>query len=517
MSERFSYDELPYPSKFFLQTHPDRLATVATMFGMSPAAVETCRVLELGCGNGSNLISHAFHLPNAEFLGVDLAQNHIDDAESGVANLNLTNIRFRQMDVAEMTVDEFGKFDYIIAHGLFSWVPEFVRDRVLSLCAEMLAENGVGYISYNAFPGAHYRRMVQSMLRFHTRTKSEPIGKVGSAMSFLAFLAENSAGGEIYRSILQTELERHFEHDAADIYHDDLSDQNRAYYFYEFDSMLRQNGLKYLGEAELHAMGTGGLSAEAREFAASIDDIHEREQYLDMIRGRIFRQTLFCRSEINLDHKPEATVIGKFSFASSVKPASPKPDLASSRIERFVGSKGVSIRIDHPLTKAALVELGNEWGGAIQFDELAGRARVGLEALGYKSPDWAAETATLGALLLQLCLETSAFEVHLFQPRSSQSVPARPRVNALARWQLPQAENVLTMLNLDVRIEDAVSRRLLELLDGTRDSAESLAELRLFVETSDAVEDPAELLSRLGEWHAQSIAQLARLGMFDSE
>ena len=77
MEDAFSYEVMPYPSKFFLQTHPDRLATLATLFGMKSAPPERCRVLELGCGNGSNLVSHAFNLPEARFVGVDLAENHI--------------------------------------------------------------------------------------------------------------------------------------------------------------------------------------------------------------------------------------------------------------------------------------------------------------------------------------------------------------------------------------------------------------------------------------------------------
>ncbi len=515
MSEVFSYDELPYPSKFFLQTHPDRLAVIATLFGMSPAPVETCRVLELGCGNGSNLISHAFHLPDARFVGVDLAQNHIDDATRGAAELGLRNAEFIQMDVAEMSVSEFGKFDYIIAHGLFSWVPEFVRDRVLAISAEMLADNGVGYVSYNAFPGAHYRRMVQSMLRFHARAFEDPLEKVGHAMSFLAFLTENASGGDLYRPILQKELERHFEHDTADIFHDDLSDLNRAYYVREFAEMLQSHDLQFLGEAELHAMGTGGLTPDAREFVSAIDDVIEREQYLDFLRGRIFRQTLFCRAGVSIDRNPKPESIRKFKLASSIRPVSPNPEIASSKVERFVGAKGVGIQIDDPLTKAALVELGNRWGRAIGFDDLVSAAHDELVRRGLENDD--RDSQALEAIMFQLCRETSLIELHLFQPDASTEIGERPRVNSLARWQLPQANNVLTNLNLDVKIEDPVSRRLLELLDGTRDLDDVEAAMREFIASSDEVDEKSELLSRLSDWLAESVSQLAKLGMFDAE
>ena len=131
MSDNFSYDRLLYPSKFFVQTSPDRLATQAALFGMAPAEVETCSMLELGCGDGFNLISQAYLLPNARFVGIDLGKEHIAEAIAEADALGLKNVRFAQMDVMEMSESDFGKFDFIIAHGLFSWVPEFVREKFL--------------------------------------------------------------------------------------------------------------------------------------------------------------------------------------------------------------------------------------------------------------------------------------------------------------------------------------------------------------------------------------------------
>ena len=184
MSETFSYDAVPYPSKFFLQTHPDRLAAAGLLYGMLPANVESCRVLELGCGNGSNLISQAYGLLNSKFVGIDLSEIHIDQANAAAQELDLTNIEFRKTDVMEMTVEDFGRFDYITAHGLFSWVPDFVREKVLTLFNELLEPNGTGYVSYNAYPGAYAREMVRSIMRYHTRDLAEPEEKVDKAITY---------------------------------------------------------------------------------------------------------------------------------------------------------------------------------------------------------------------------------------------------------------------------------------------------------------------------------------------
>jgi methyltransferase-like protein/ubiquinone/menaquinone biosynthesis C-methylase UbiE len=515
MKEIFSYDVMPYPSKFFLQTHPDRLASLATLFGMNPAPVETCRVLELGCGNGSNLISHAFNLPDARFVGVDLAENHIADARRAGAELNLQNTEFYQLDVMEMTIEQFGKFDYVIAHGLFSWVPPFVRDKVLALYREFLSEAGVGYVSYNAFPGAHHRQMVQKMMRYHARHFDEPLEKVGKAVSFLAFLGENATEKEIFAPILQAELKRHFEHDAADIFHDDLSDTNHAFYFHEFAALLKQNKLQYLAEAELHAMGTQSLASEAREFIESLDDVVEREQYLDFFRGRIFRQTLFCREEVELNRRPESSVLNKFRLSSSVRALGENTELAAPKKEKFVGMKGVGIEIDHPLTKAALVILGEIWGRAVAFPELLQKAKERIESLGFATENWDEQFYITSAILLQICRGTPLIELHLFQPDAFTKVSEKPKVNRLAVWQLPQANNVLTLLNLDVKIEDEVSRHLLEICDGTRHREDLLKAMREFIEQSEDIEDKETLLKDLPEWLAESLTQLARLGMFE--
>lgn len=515
MEDAFSYEVMPYPSKFFLQTHPDRLATLATLFGMKPAPVERCRVLELGCGNGSNLVSHAFNLPDAQFVGVDLAENHIEYAKQSATELNLSNIEFHQLDVMQMTAADFGKFDYIIAHGLYSWIPAFVREKVLALYREMLAENGVGYISYNAFPGAHHRRMVQKILSFHTRGTNEPMEKVGAAISFLAFLCEYSTEKEVYQIILNHELKRHFEHEAADIFHDDLAEINQPFYFHEFAAQLAANDLQFLSEAELHALGTQGLAPDAKEFVDSIGDVVEREQYLDFLRGRIFRQTLFCHRETKLNRNLEPSVLNDFLVASSVRPISENPELASRKVEKFVGFKGIGFEIDHPLAKAALVHLGKIYGRAIPFPELLQSARKTLENEGFKA-DWENQFNVASVIFLQICLGTNMVELHTFQPQVVTETSEKPRINDLARWQLRQANNVLTLLNLDLKIEDEVSRRLLELLDGTRNQNDLLEPMRAFIKSNDEIEDKETLLEDLPDWLKESLENLARMGMFVS-
>lgn len=509
MKETFSYDVMPYPSKFFMQMHPDRLAVIGTFFGMSPANVETCRVLELGCGNGSNLIAHAFTMPDATFVGVDLAESHIADAKRDAATLGLRNVEFHQMDVADIKRDDFGGFDYITAHGLFSWIPDFVRPRVIEIFGEMLNANGIGYVSYVTKPGAMQRQMVQQMLRHHVRKLSDPLEKVNKAMEFLKFLAENSTDRQFLAPFLKKELERHAAHDAADIFHDDLSELNTAFSISEFSSMLSSSGLKFLGEAELHSMGTRDLSEHAKSVIGAIDDIVDREQNLDFIRARVFRQTLFCRDEIELNHSPSSEIIRQFKFVSSVSSAVSDPDIGGSTRVRFIGSHGATIEIEHPLTKGMMVVLGQEWGRAIAFDDLVAMA---ADRFGITAGDNEIEVAM--EIIFQIARETDILELHVFQPNAAAVLTENPKITALVAHQLKHGKNVMSSLNLDIAIDDVVARHLLNLCDGTRSVAEIAAEIRRFVRVSREIEDKSSLPTDLFAWVRGSLNQLAKLGVF---
>ena len=154
---RTAYDEVPYPSYPLPQSHPDHLATLATLLGLSPPTTERCRVLELGCASGGNLIPMALTSPDSRFVGIDLSREQIAEGQKTVEALGLTNIELRHLSILDVD-DSFGPFDYIVCHGVYSWVPENVQDRILAICARNLVPEGIGYVSYNTYPGWHMQR-----------------------------------------------------------------------------------------------------------------------------------------------------------------------------------------------------------------------------------------------------------------------------------------------------------------------------------------------------------------------
>ena len=188
-----AYNDVAYTSFPNTRSQPDRLATIGTLLGLDVAPVATSRVLEMACGDGTNLVSLAATLPTATFVGFDFASRAVRARSAWRGDLGLANIRLLQLDLRDMPPD-LGTFDYIIAHGLYSWIPADVRANLLPLIARHLAPNGVAYVSYNTLPGCHMRRAVWEMLEYHTRASPDMPAKVAAARAFIALVAEPVAG-----------------------------------------------------------------------------------------------------------------------------------------------------------------------------------------------------------------------------------------------------------------------------------------------------------------------------------
>ena len=183
-----SYDEVPYISVPFPQTHPDRLATTARIFGLTQPRRDRCRVLELGCASAGNLIPMAFNLPGSEFVGIDLSRHQVDDANAVIRRLGLTNIRVEHASIMDVDAS-WGDFDYILCHGVFSWVERDVQDRIFEIARDRMSPTGIAYISYNTYPGWHMRESVRHMMRYHAGQFEAASEQVEQARALLAFLA----------------------------------------------------------------------------------------------------------------------------------------------------------------------------------------------------------------------------------------------------------------------------------------------------------------------------------------
>jgi len=183
------YDEVPYGGQTVPLAHPERLALAAMKRGLSPAPPDRCRILELGCAEGGNVIPLAFHLDRCELVGVDGSAVQIDKATEARDRLGLDNLELVHADFMELP-DDLGTFDYILCHGVFSWVAEDVRAKILDLCASHLSEHGVAYISYNCAPGWAIRAQMRRALMERVKGVSDPEQRIRRVREVLSWMAD---------------------------------------------------------------------------------------------------------------------------------------------------------------------------------------------------------------------------------------------------------------------------------------------------------------------------------------
>ena len=463
------YDELPYDCLPFPQTHPSRLAALARLFGIEAPSVETCRVLELGCGNGNNLIPMAAALPGARFTGIDLSAGQIATGRTSIAAAGLTNIELRHADIASVDHRD-GTFDYIIAHGVYSWVPPEVRDRVMAIARANLAPNGVAYVSYNTLPGWATTGTLRDMMMFQARDVDDPADRLRAGRELLDFFAQ-SIPESPYGSLAREEIAFLKQQPDEYVSHDHMGEFNTPVYFHQFAAHAAQHRLQYLCEAELSMMVLGGLApatvAAMRKLAKGIVPF---EQLTDILRHRAFRQTLLVHESAKVDRRIGPHSIAPFAIASSVTVATPHSATPPNAPMVFVARNGNRFGISNALTRAALLHLIERWPESVPFAELSEVARRSLtpaSSIGVAGGHEHGGPETLATELLQLCASGIA-ELRLWNPNLSATVSDRPMVSPLARLQARRGSELTTLLHHSLRL-DAFERALVPLLDGNRD------------------------------------------------
>ena len=473
MDLRASYDEVPYQSLPLRQTHPDHLATVASLFGFAATNIERCRVLELGCAAGGNLIPMAASYPGSEFVGIDLSPVQIAEGTAVVAALSLGNIRLLAMDVMDFDAS-YGTFDYIIAHGIYSWVPPNVQQRILALCTEALTATGIAIVSYNALPGWRMLAIVRDAMRYQTRGITDPKTRVAHARATLDFLSasvpgENSAYGRVLRMAAENLR------DKPDYYvlHEYLEEANEPLYFEEFIERASRHRLRYLGEADVKLMLSTGLAGETTKALNRIaPDLLRREQTLDFLRNRTFRQTMLIHDGPPLDRKVSPERVTSLWIGAPLQASHPNANPGSDEVLEFLLPDGRSLEAQSPISKAAFLVLGERWPLAISFAELFGEASRRFQS----SARGGVDQRELLASELMRCFANDVVELHCGPSPFVLVSGQRPGACALARLQASSGVQATNRRHELIALDEE-ARALLPLMDGTR-TCEEIAAMR---------------------------------------
>jgi SAM-dependent methyltransferase len=468
------YDDVFYPGRVYEHTHPNRLATLATLYGMSPAPVERCRVLELGCGVGGNLLPMAFQYPDSEFVGVDLSGATIARGQSNVAALGLTNIKLLHCDIMDVDAG-FGQFDYIMAHGVYSWVPPAVCDRMMAIFKNNLRPQGVCYVSYNAHPFSHTRNLARDMMLFHTRDLPDMKQKVSQARAIMKFLSEGSKVDTVHGAIMRDQFNRVTKTMDEVLFHDDLNEIAEAFLLHRVVEHAGKHGLQYLSDAEFSRRNLAGYSEEVRAVLQRFpdDEFMARDQYQDFIDGHGFRRTLLCHDRLTLQRKVDMDFVRQFSILGTTDPVEGEFCLTDMSDMEFRTQDGSLLRVSHPILKAAYLCLGRAWPHALTLDELVEDAIRLLDPERKQSPGNEETQILVEAMYVLACSGEVTFQVS--RPSLTTTISDRPLASPVARRQSESDTLVTNLLHQSVRLEDEQACRILQLLDGTRSFDELVA------------------------------------------
>ena len=484
---RADYDATPYNSLSYPQSAPGQLAAVAYLFGLETPEGSTARVLEVGCASGGNLIPFAAAHPHARVVGIDLSPAQIDQGRRVVQALGLGNVELLAGDIATMDLAALGQFDFVIAHGVYSWVPAEIQDALLAAFRTLLAPEGVAYMSYNVYPGWKSKEVARDAMLLASGASATPEDKARDARGMVDFLEEVVPADGVLARVL-AEFKTHSE-GFGDSYllHEELATFNRPCYFYEMVAHAGAHGLAFLGEARPEAMFPANFGPKVAEHllekCGGVQVLVE--QYIDFVVNRMFRESLLVHADRapQIRYNPDGSRFRRLHIAAWIPPAEGQTRIDNSRQE-YRESDGATLFTNDPGIKATLDALSDRWPWTLSRQELVDAVRARLVSAGLNPSDSLPDHIDnlMGVLILQGQARCR------LDPVVPEAAPTPLRLDETARRmaELTRGATDASTFNLwhETHLLSPVDRHLLPLLDGTRDG-NALVEALLAIARED--------------------------------
>jgi len=360
------YDNFPYKSMPVEWTAPERLALASLLHGGPRPRLEGYRVLELGCADGSNLIPMAFFRPPAAFVGIDSARSQIALADDRKKSLGLDNVEFVCADLCAADSYVCGEFDFIIAHGVFSWIPDATRDAMLAFCARHLGPNGLFYLNYNAYPGWHVRGLIRRLLLAKTRAGGALRERAVLAQEIAAQLAASIGPNENpFTQLLVRELNFVSEYHASYVAHEYLAVDNHAYWRSEFLQIASEYGFEYVADADF-SYPSGRMAPGAIPQCLQQDlSQHEADDAMDLLCYRQLHSPILCFGP--LTRRPHSLAeFADLTIASCLSNCATE----AGGTNRFQHPSGYEVEAKESGMETALLRLRRQWPTGMRIGDL---------------------------------------------------------------------------------------------------------------------------------------------------
>ncbi len=464
MSDETPYDQIPFSSYPSPERHPDRLATIAHLFGHNSAAIEKSKILELGCSNGSNLIAIAETFPKAACTGIDRSEKQIAAGQRAVAELELRNIELRCQHL-ESFASENIKYDYIFCHGLFSWVPVNVQHKIIEIISNHLSPAGVALISYNCLPGWQLRGNIRAILQQLDIKTASAESRVNAVRQNLDRLMQEELQVHALQGLLvREELANLREQSDAYLFHELLAETNIPLSITDFNMFLKDSDLQYLGDSSFAKIRFGQLT----NFPEM--EIISQEYLADLLFPITLRSTLLCRKNVILNRAVAVSRLRDCYYTSFLAPSDDGQSFKEGDPIEFKNHLDYKVQVTDPLLINALMRLCKLRPLSINGGELIKHARKDMGQTISAEQELNFFSTLLGYFSLGLV------EININPARFQTSVAKKPKTSKLARWQAVRQSWVTNFRNEYAPLNE-FERRVVALADGKLTQEEILRQL----------------------------------------
>lgn len=457
-AEREAYDTVAYPTAIVSHMTPDRISAAGRFYGWAAPDPATASVLEIGCGDGLNIIGMAAVAPGARHLGFDLSAQAIARGQVLIDAAGLTNVALEVGDIMDWA-RQGDAFDYIVCHGVFAWVPEPVQRALLDLIGARLAPGGVAYVSYDALPAAASKVEIQRFLVRSTAHIQGMTARVKAAAETLATLSRHQVEGSRLKPQFEVLASSLPSFDAAYFFHDWLAEHYAPPSLAAFAQLAAEHGLKAAGDGGLTDLFTHDLDEPARALLGAADDWAARGDALDFLRGaQMFRRTYLVRSDA--PPVPVTGLEGLYFTFDGERADVTNEETGEVRV-RYAADLGTFLIPTTPQQKTLMEALWRASPGELSFDEIAALAGDAAIADGFLR-----HVCTLGLVT-----------AHGAPPPFTLTPGERPLASPLARAMFAMGPSAITLRHGRLVPNEPPTAGFVRLCDGTRDRAALAGEM----------------------------------------
>ncbi len=292
--------DVTFPDRFHRELSPAWLNYASVLGGARPKALDRpFRYLDLGCGFAHSTVVNAAAFPHAEFHACDFNRAHIEAARRRAGRLGAANVVFHETSFEALLEQDLPPFDFIVMHGVYSWVDADVRRAVRELVSRRLADGGLVYVSYNCQPGwsaeAPLRKLMFELAQAADGSTEVRTGTAIAGMQALGnpsfrYFRDNPGVTDALAALAKNPIDY--------LAHEYLNGTWDIHYSVDVIDQMAEAGLTYVGSATLaDNHPTLLMDRQAAEAIAATPNARLRHLAEDFAVNRRFRRDVFVRAK----------------------------------------------------------------------------------------------------------------------------------------------------------------------------------------------------------------------------